>query len=275
MGLRGWLYSRVGLWLGGLLLLLPPGLLMLALGVLVYGRRAQESTLALVVIVLLNLAQVVCWAAVVSVARYRGDRFRRRPWLLLLAPCVLLHGLLALLFLAMLIFGKRDVAWVLMFWPLLESLWVLLLVLRVNDWGVRALPVSRACRPITDTPTLVSLSKDELPSEPPALRLSEVVVALIVGLLAAGLAFYGVLADDLLIPSKRGTTHVHGLAVWPLALAFLCAFAAAVSMLREYRDPAPDRRRYRLWRRRLGYVGWSLLVGGFVFSLVYGGASDH
>ena len=74
----------------------------------------------------------------------------------------------------------------------------------------------------------------------------------------------GVLQDDVVIPTKRGTFHLHGLSGWTMAGAMLCAALALLAVVIDHIDRRDDElayKRFGKWTARLGWVLTGLAIG--------------
>jgi hypothetical protein len=74
----------------------------------------------------------------------------------------------------------------------------------------------------------------------------------------------GVFLDDVIIPTKRGAFHLHGLAGWVMAAAMLCAAIALLAVVMDHydrRDNEAAYKRFGKWTARLGWTLTGLAMG--------------
>ncbi len=72
---------------------------------------------------------------------------------------------------------------------------------------------------------------------------------------------FGVIADDLFIPSKRGPgTHLHGEQAYLMYAAFLCTVANLMSVVVDHYDKRNNETNYKLFARVTQLMGWILFV---------------
>ena len=74
----------------------------------------------------------------------------------------------------------------------------------------------------------------------------------------------GVVQDDVVIPTKRGTFHLHGLSGWTMAGAMFCAALALFAVVIDHYDRRDDDlayKRFGKWTARLGWVLTGLAIG--------------
>ncbi|MDP3515098.1 MAG: hypothetical protein Q8S20_20340 [Sulfuritalea sp.] len=87
----------------------------------------------------------------------------------------------------------------------------------------------------------------------------------------------GVMVDDLVLPTKTGALHLHGVAAWVMAAAMLCGAAVLVSVVFDHYDRQDNEAAYRrcgLWGARLGWVLAGLSFGLLLAGIRYPQASD-
>ena len=87
----------------------------------------------------------------------------------------------------------------------------------------------------------------------------------------------GVMVDDLVLPTKTGALHLHGLSAWIMAAAMLCGAAVLVSVVIDHYDKRHNEAAYRrcgLWGARLGWVLAGLSFGLLLAGIRYPQASD-
>ena len=87
----------------------------------------------------------------------------------------------------------------------------------------------------------------------------------------------GVMVDDLVLPTKTGALHLHGLAAWVMAAAMLCGAAVLVSVVVDHYDRRRNEAAYRrcgLWGARLGWILAGLSCGLLLAGIRYPQASD-
>ncbi len=77
-----------------------------------------------------------------------------------------------------------------------------------------------------------------------------------VALLAYGIL--GVVIDDLVIPGKRSSMHLHGLSAWLMALAIACAAVTLFAVVVDHYDRRNNESVYRRLERWAGKLGWVL-----------------
>jgi hypothetical protein len=71
---------------------------------------------------------------------------------------------------------------------------------------------------------------------------------------------YGLLTDEVWLPGRRrGDIHLHGSAVVCFFLATVCAAAFLTAEVVEHYDRQGEARRYQLFRRIAGLLGWCCL----------------
>ncbi|NTV70675.1 MAG: hypothetical protein HGA71_11060 [Azonexaceae bacterium] len=76
------------------------------------------------------------------------------------------------------------------------------------------------------------------------------------GLIAYGVL--GVVIDDIVIPGKRSSLHLHGLPAWLMALAMVCAAITLISLVVDHYDRKNNEPSYRRLETRASKLGWIL-----------------
>lgn len=91
-----------------------------------------------------------------------------------------------------------------------------------------------------------------------------------VALLAYGIL--GVVIDDLVIPGKRNSMHLHGLNAWLMALGIACAAVTLLAVVVDHYDRRNNEsvyRRLESWAGKLGWVLAGLATGGEIAGIHY------
>lgn len=68
----------------------------------------------------------------------------------------------------------------------------------------------------------------------------------------------GVLIDDIVIPGKRNSMHLHGLPAWFMALAMVCGAITLISVVVDHYDRKNNEQTYRRLESWAGKLGWVL-----------------
>lgn len=80
---------------------------------------------------------------------------------------------------------------------------------------------------------------------------------------------YGLLANDLFVPGRRGTgTHLHDEPALLMVGALLCGVMVMVSIVVDHYDQRNNENRYRSFARRLKVLGLGLFAASLVWHLV-------
>lgn len=90
------------------------------------------------------------------------------------------------------------------------------------------------------------------------------------GLIAYGIL--GVVIDDVVIPGKRNSMHLHGLPAWLMALAMACAAITLIAVVVDHydrRNNEPVYRRLENWVGKLGWVFAGLSTGSQIAGIHY------
>lgn len=90
------------------------------------------------------------------------------------------------------------------------------------------------------------------------------------GLIAYGVL--GVVIDDIVIPGKRSSMHLHGLPAWLMALAMVCAAITLISLVIDHYDRKNNEPIYRQienWAGKLGWVLAGLATGSQIAGIHY------
>lgn len=75
-----------------------------------------------------------------------------------------------------------------------------------------------------------------------------------------GHGLYGVLRDDVIIPTKRGVFHLHGLPGWVMALAMFCGAVVLIAAVIDHYDRRDNEGAYKRFGKLTARAGW-LLTG--------------
>jgi hypothetical protein len=87
----------------------------------------------------------------------------------------------------------------------------------------------------------------------------------------------GVVIDDLMVPTKKGVMHLHGLPAWVMAAAMLCGAVVLASVVIDHHDKRDNEaayRRFGRWGSRLGWMLAGLSCGLLLAGVRYPEPSD-
>jgi hypothetical protein len=80
---------------------------------------------------------------------------------------------------------------------------------------------------------------------------------------------YGVLADNLYLPSKHGGMHLQDRSAWAIYAAILCACLAMLSVVVDHYDHRDNERHYKAFAGLFSVAGWiffGISLCGFLFA---------
>ena len=78
----------------------------------------------------------------------------------------------------------------------------------------------------------------------------------------------GFIIDDLYIPGKRGKGfHIHGIALYIMLCAFMCAIANLISIVIDHYDKRDNEISYKKFAKRTEILGWIFAVSAFLADL--------
>jgi hypothetical protein len=78
---------------------------------------------------------------------------------------------------------------------------------------------------------------------------------------------FGVWADDLYVPGKRGGVHLHDTPAWIMYGAMICACLVMLSVVLDHYDRRNNERHYRAFAAVGEFVGWTLFGISLLWSL--------
>lgn len=67
---------------------------------------------------------------------------------------------------------------------------------------------------------------------------------------------FGIFLDDLIIPAKHGSVHLHGLPAWCMLAAIVCAAAVLLSAVADHYDTRNNEAVYRRFGKLANRLGW-------------------
>lgn len=88
---------------------------------------------------------------------------------------------------------------------------------------------------------------------------------------------YGAMHDDIYIPGKRSAgVHLHGIPMWVVYAAMLCAVTNMMSVVVDHYDTRANEINYKKFARGTQILGWTLFIGAFILDLfVYKTTTHH
>ena len=107
------------------------------------------------------------------------------------------------------------------------------------------------------------------PGKPNQIPLGTRVVNLLMSVGLLGYGTFGVLRDDLYLPSRSGAgTHLHGLTMWLVYSAMLCGVANLISVVVDHYDLRPNESDYRKFALFTQVSGWALVLAALLNQIV-------
>ena len=91
---------------------------------------------------------------------------------------------------------------------------------------------------------------------------------LILTVLLLAYGAYGVWANDLYLPARRGGMHLHGLSAWTMYGAFVCACLVMLWVVADHYDRRENEFRYWYVGRVFKGVGWIFFAVSLILEFV-------
>jgi hypothetical protein len=79
---------------------------------------------------------------------------------------------------------------------------------------------------------------------------------------------YGVWADDLYLPARRGGMHLHGLSAWTMYGAFVCACLVMLLVVADHYDRRENEFKYWYVGRVFKGIGWFFFAVSLILEFV-------
>lgn len=79
---------------------------------------------------------------------------------------------------------------------------------------------------------------------------------------------YGLWVNDIYVPGRGRGMHFHDTPAWLLYGAIVCACLVMMSVVIDHYDRRNNEKHYRTFAKIGEYLGWSLVVAAFVWSLL-------
>lgn len=81
---------------------------------------------------------------------------------------------------------------------------------------------------------------------------------------------FGIWSDDLAMPARRGTLHLHGLSAWLMYAAWLLAAISFASIIIDHYDKRNNENRYKRIQLQVTLAAWVLFFASLATNLVQG-----